>query len=132
MVINPEFEPQSCKHHPFRYARVLGIYHARPYVPGLKVDRARPSRIDFLWVHWYKVVDHGLPFELDRLEFCPAESSGAFGFLDPSEVIRAVHIPPQFSKGVMRNPSPRWLKGTLWRYYYVNRYALNPSILPSN
>jgi hypothetical protein len=124
MVLNPDFVPNSCKYHPFRYARVLGIYHARPYLPGSQIDGSRPKRIDFLWVRWYDTVSHGNAFELDRLQLCPVESPTAFGFLDPSDIVRAVHLPPQFSKGVASNPSPRWFKGTLWRYYFVNRYVL--------
>jgi hypothetical protein len=123
MVINPNFDPKSCEQHPFRYARVLGIYHARPYLPGVTTDGTRPCRIDLLWVHWYDVVDHGRSYELDRLQLHPIDSPNAFGFMDPSEVIRAVHLLPQFSKGVVNNPCPRWHKGTVWRFYYVNRYA---------
>jgi hypothetical protein len=122
MVINPDFDPTSPTHHPYRYAKVLGIYHAWPYMPGLLSGKGVLDRVDFLWVRWYEVVDHGRRFELDRLEFFPATSPNAFGFLDPSQVIRAAHIVPKFCQGTTHNPSPRWMKGDLWKSYYVNRY----------
>ncbi|KAH6897569.1 hypothetical protein BKA70DRAFT_1116140, partial [Coprinopsis sp. MPI-PUGE-AT-0042] len=120
MVINPDFDPHLAgTQHPFRYAKVIGIYHAKPYFPGFQ-----PSRVDVLWVHWYEVIDHGRHFELDRLRFCPTTSPDSFGFLDPSEVIRAVHIPPQFSSGLASGTPPSGvMQEQLWRYYYVNRFA---------
>jgi hypothetical protein len=122
MVINPEFDPHSNSQHPFRYAKVLGIYHANPYLAGSGHPLAHPSRVEFLWVRWYEVVEQGNRFELDRIQFCPFQSPAGFGFLDPAEVIRSVHIPPQFSKGsYASNPCPRWIKGTLWKFYFVNR-----------
>jgi hypothetical protein len=127
MFINPDFEPNSCQHHPFRYAKVLGIYHARPYLPGTRVDGARPARVDFLWVHWYDVIHHSRSLKLDRVQLRPVQFHDVFGFVDPAEVIRAAHLPPQFCKGFTSNLYPRWFKGRFWRYYYVNRYALRPT-----
>ncbi|KAH6891956.1 hypothetical protein BKA70DRAFT_1233751 [Coprinopsis sp. MPI-PUGE-AT-0042] len=34
---------------------------------------------------------------------------------------KIAHIVPQFCQGVAYNPSPRWVKGALWKSYYVNR-----------
>jgi len=56
----------------------------------------------------------------------PDAGSPAFGFLDPAQVIREVHLIPCFSEGDtgdLLEPSLAWLphEGDLdWRCYYVN------------
>ncbi|KAH6913103.1 hypothetical protein BKA70DRAFT_1218105 [Coprinopsis sp. MPI-PUGE-AT-0042] len=62
----------------------------------------------------------------ERLEFEPLHSSGAFGFLDPGEVIRGVHLIPQLSlkPQPLKSQTSKWMGGKKkWRFYYVNRYA---------
>ncbi|KAH6905097.1 hypothetical protein BKA70DRAFT_1431183 [Coprinopsis sp. MPI-PUGE-AT-0042] len=129
MVLDTRGGTTSSQRHPYRYARVLGIFHADVRFLGHLRDGRQDyatKRIDFLWVRWYHQAmgSTSAPW-LKRLEFEPLNSPGAFGFLDPVEVIRAVHLIPQLSL----KPQPKvhvskWLgKKKQWRYYYVNRYA---------
>ena len=58
-------------------------------------------RIDFLWVQWFQFDDSfkrgWQTWRLHHLEFMDARRPGAFGFLDPSVVIRGVHLIPVFA-----------------------------------
>ncbi|KAI9059259.1 hypothetical protein FKP32DRAFT_1580468 [Trametes sanguinea] len=113
--------------HPWSYARVLGIYHANVVLRG----ETQPRRYDFLHVRWF---EHDtahpsgtLARRLDRIRFVPYTSGDAFGFIDPSHVIRACHLIPAFHHGrtkeyVPASPIARDPDGD-WRYYYVNRYV---------
>jgi len=37
--------------------------------------------------------------QLDRLQLLPVNDEGAFGFVDPSSVLRGAHLIPQFAEG---------------------------------
>ncbi|KAF8300462.1 hypothetical protein DL93DRAFT_2233812 [Clavulina sp. PMI_390] len=111
--------------HPFWYAKVLGIYHA------FVIHRHAPrgERIEFLWVRWYgHDIGHSDGWKAKRLEqigFIP-ESEDAFGFLNPSAVIRSCHLIPAFSHGrtqALLRPSLYRHKEGDWQYYYVNRFV---------
>lgn len=59
--------------------------------------------MEFLWVRWLGVVA-GLSFGrkkacLPKLGFIPDSDDYAFGFLDPSLVIRGCHLLPAFVDG---------------------------------
>lgn len=116
-------------HHNYAFARVLGIFHANVvYAPGLQKVDYRPRRVEFLWVRWFQPL--GPPSgwqsrQLDCLSFPLLESSDAFGFLDPTEVIRACHILPRLALG-RSNEDGRGVSKSVndsddWRMYYVNR-----------
>ncbi|KAF5355377.1 hypothetical protein D9757_014596 [Collybiopsis confluens] len=86
---------------PYLYARVIGIYHVEA---GLRNDPQNSSskRIDFLWVRWYVSADNRSCWKSRRLPqvgFVDGSDDGAFGFLDPAQVIRAVHLLPNFKEG---------------------------------
>ncbi|KAF5378621.1 hypothetical protein D9757_009547 [Collybiopsis confluens] len=86
---------------PYLYARVIGIYHVEA---GLRNDPQNSSskRIDFLWVRWYVSADDRSCWKSRRLPqvgFVDGSDDGAFGFLDPAQVIRAVHLLPNFKEG---------------------------------
>lgn len=95
--------------HPFLYARVIGIYHVNVVYTGPGMVNYNPTRFDFLWVRWYEQKplkpqsnqqpSHGL----DELVFPPMADEGAFGFVDPSDVLRSCHILPAFNQGVRRD-----------------------------
>ncbi|KAH6890808.1 hypothetical protein BKA70DRAFT_1441711 [Coprinopsis sp. MPI-PUGE-AT-0042] len=114
--------------HPYRYARVLGIFHAEVRFVGPlsngehNYDR---HRIDFLWVRWYTAAPPSQSVKLDRLQFGPLSSPQSFGFLEPWRAIRAVHLIPQFSAGRREDTTTsEWTgKKKQWRFYFVNRYA---------
>lgn len=85
--------------------------------------------MDFLWVRWF-VYDESSPAgwiarRLDQIQFPPVNAEYSFGFVDPSEVLRACHIIPRFAGG-KRHIDNRGLssfaKDSLdWKSYYVNR-----------
>jgi hypothetical protein len=119
----------SADAHPFWYAHVLGIFHAN-IIQAKDGILSLPQRIDFLWVRWLGIdPDHSSGWAakgLDRVGFVPHEDPEAFGFLDPSCVIRAIHLIPAFAHGrtmtlcpesVARDPEGDW------EFFYVNRQA---------
>lgn len=128
MVLSQENDPSA---HPYWYAHIIGIYHT--FV--CHESSPDPILINFLWIHWY-----GLDFDqsshfgwkahrLPKVGFVPDSpdaSSTAFGFLDPAQVIRGVHLIPCFLEGFtddLLEPSLTWLlnEGDVdWRCYYVN------------
>jgi hypothetical protein len=59
--------------------------------------------MEFLWVRWYgEVPGHRWGFKAARLfkvGFIPDTDSSAFGFLDPSLVLRGSHLIPAFNDG---------------------------------
>ena len=62
------------------------------------------EQMDFLWVRWYGYDTHAcLGFKACRLYqigFLDAhEDKGVFGFVDPSDVIHAIHLIPAFKLG---------------------------------
>jgi hypothetical protein len=100
VMVLADSDDDSSSGHRFRYAQVLGIYHANVVYVGPGTVDYHPRRIEFLWVRWYErlnAVQTGWTArKLDRLRFPPLASDDAFGFLDPSLVLRASHIIPAF------------------------------------
>lgn len=128
------FSGSSClqeeeKGHNFSFARVIGIFHANViYATGTQRADYRPRRIEFLWVRWFQHLEPPAAWEsrrLDRLSFPLVEDEGAFGFLDPADVIRACHILPRLALGKShedgRGVSKYAKDSDDWRMYYVNR-----------
>ena len=129
--------------HPYWYARVLGIYHA-------EVRHDRPNAVssdiqvlEFLWVRWFgQDADYNAGstgHHLYRVGFVPddpidlndpTQVSGAFGFIDPAEVIRGIHLIPAFAYGKtdgLLGPSiarPLQDNDHDWQYFYVNMYLI--------
>ncbi len=94
MVPSPEVEMGA---HPFYYAAVLGVFHADIQHESRDF---RFRRMEFLWVRWLGVV-LGHPFgqkraNLPKIGFVPDSDDFAFGFLDPSLVVRGCHLIPSF------------------------------------
>jgi hypothetical protein len=59
--------------------------------------------MEFLWVRWLGVVP-GRSFgqkhaQLPKIGFVPDSDEFAFGFLDPSHVVRGCHLIPSFVDG---------------------------------
>lgn len=117
--------------HPFLYGRVLKIFHANVVYKGPGMSDYTPRRLYFLWVRWYDlepVTRKGkstTPYELDRLVFPPVSRQGAFGFLDPSDVLRGCHIIPAFAKGRSfpdGKGMSKWARDSDdWKGYYISR-----------
>jgi hypothetical protein len=119
--------------HQYIYGRVLGIYHVNViYVPPRGPRDYRPRRIDFLWVRWFKPVKESVQrgwaaARLDQLEFLPLREDSSFGFVDPSQVLRACHIIPRFASGKRYRDgiglSTCAQDAEDWHAYYANRYV---------
>ncbi|KAF8155662.1 hypothetical protein B0H34DRAFT_859991 [Crassisporium funariophilum] len=118
--------------HPFEYARVIGIFHLDAVY---NKDGASdvPETYDVLWVLWYRRdTSYRAGFEkkhLHRVKFVPSDNPGAFGFLNPDEVIRAAHLIPAFYHGatesLLKGLSVARGEGKVddWRYFYVNLFV---------
>ncbi|KAJ2929664.1 hypothetical protein H1R20_g7412, partial [Candolleomyces eurysporus] len=139
MIPNPQYGKDALAHHPYLYARVLGIYHAHVYYVGEAVSGVRdytPIRMEFLRVRWYSSstnpTNHldstsaSLP-ELDTVVFPSITSPDAISFIDPNVVLRASHIIPRFCKGRVykdgRGKSEMAGDGFDWKEYYINRFV---------
>jgi hypothetical protein len=112
--------------HPYWYARVLGIYHATVQHPTVADVKGR--EMDFLFVRWFKYDSTWRAGwrqkRLDRICF-HGPNEIQFGFLDPSQVIRACHLIPAFEHGktgmFFHGNSVYMPAGGDWRWHYVNR-----------
>jgi hypothetical protein len=125
---NADDDDDSSRSHPFRYARVLGIYHANVIYIGRGMVNYQPQRMEFLWVRWYRhntVTSGWSTRKLDRIHFAPMASDDAFGFIDPSDVLRGCHIIPAFVTGQVHTDGKglsRCSHDSLdWVAYYVAR-----------
>lgn len=133
MVLTQEEENTSTDTHPFWYARVLGVFHANILHVGSPLPKLQ--RMEFLWVRWFgrDMSVHGGPTtrRLHRVGFVPATDPSAFGFLDPSQVVRGSHLIPAYAHGrtsdLLRGPSLARPEGEPndWEYYYVNQYVFS-------
>ena len=100
VLVNDEVDGND----PYAYARVIGIYHANVICTGVWREDYTPHRMEFLWVQW---CEHGtsaamascVSNKLDCLRFPPMFLDDAFGFLDPTDVMKATHIIPSFRAG---------------------------------
>ncbi|KAJ3537255.1 hypothetical protein NM688_g6717 [Phlebia brevispora] len=103
--------PASSSNFPWKYATVLGVFHAQVFLP----DRSE-RRVEFLWVRWLETdptwIASPATRRLDRVQYV---SEDAFGFLDPATVIRGCHLIPAFHHG-------RDIAGG-WKYQYVDRFV---------
>jgi len=87
--------------------------------------------MDVLWVRWYKIDEtHRAGWKVKRLyriKPIPALEDGAFGFLDPNDIIHGSHLIPGFALGLRptspSDPASLWdpEKESNWKTYYVNQ-----------
>jgi hypothetical protein len=141
-VINPDSHPDimvlSCEDgegvHPFWYARVIKIFHLlvrhRRLGPPTEEASTEPQRMDVLWVRWFGIdADARGGWSKKRLHgvsFIPSDEPGAFGFLDPTQVIRGVHLIPNFPRGRTGTRLPPSIARSAddddedWDSFYVN------------
>jgi hypothetical protein len=99
-------DDDDAKFHPYWYARVIGVFHAMVCFNSPRAKAREMQRIEFLWVRWY-----GIDFDSDTIKsafeakrmyqvgFLDGDSDEAFGFINPSDVLRAVHLIPSFVNG---------------------------------
>ena len=124
-------DASSDSDHPFLYGRVLGIYHVNVIYTGEGMLDYDARRVDFLWVRWFNYNESQSikwdALKLDSVSFPPMATEGAFGFVDPRDVLRSCHIIPAFARGKIHTDGvglSRIAKDTRdWRGYYINRYV---------
>ena len=83
--------------------------------------------MEFLWVRWFgRELSHRAGWKAKRLHHVGFDEQDQFGFLDPNDVIRGVHLIPAFEHGqisdklgpsIARQPDEN---DKDWAYYYVN------------
>lgn len=115
--------------HPFIYGRVIGIYHVNVIYIGPGKQGYESMRFDFLHVRWLQLdtikTQGWASLRLDQLSFPPVASKNAFGFVDPSLVLRSCHLIPGFCSE-KSHPDGIGLSTISddkndWKKYYVNR-----------
>ncbi|TEB36972.1 hypothetical protein FA13DRAFT_1787257 [Coprinellus micaceus] len=128
MLLNPT-KPRG-KAHPYLYGRVIGIFHAMVSYIGQLPNGSicyTPHRFEFCWAHWYDFNKANDKFGLERVSPYPLKSPKALDFFDPVDILRAVHLIPQFSLKPMDTDLPaksKWgSKQQLWNTYFINRFA---------
>lgn len=117
--------------HPFWYARVLGVFHVKVIQTGQGVCNRSIQHMEFLWVRWFGIKPcyrYGpKAARLPMIGFIPETDDSAFGFLDPSMVLRGCHLVPAFAAGrtnlLLSTVSLTAARGPDetddWSYYYV-------------
>ncbi|QRV82607.1 hypothetical protein RhiJN_27833 [Ceratobasidium sp. AG-Ba] len=131
-VMLPTERQDSPTQHPFLYAKILGIYHAKFIYEGQKTDR-----MDFVHVRWL-YYDYAQPggldtCRLDRLSYEPCVTDqdilDSFDFVNPADIVRASHLIPDFesqnSSELLSGPSIALDNQETgdWVCYYVNRFV---------
>ncbi|KAF8625106.1 hypothetical protein AX17_006931 [Amanita inopinata Kibby_2008] len=119
--------------HPYWYARVIGIYHALILHTGPESKNAQPQRMGFLHVRWFGLEEsYRSGWNVRRLHqvcFLGSANPGAFGFINPSDVIRGLHLMPAFHYGRTKElhpPStirPEVDRDEDWVAFYVNIFV---------
>ena len=116
--------------HPYWYARIIGIFHTNVRHVGPTSKCSNPQKMEFLWVRWFsRDMRYQAGWNSRRLHRVKFTDHDSFGFLNPKEVIRGVHLLPAFAYGrtsaflapsIARQPSEEHED---WNYYYVNMYV---------
>ncbi|KAI0719739.1 hypothetical protein C8T65DRAFT_736307 [Cerioporus squamosus] len=122
--VDPWEDPESM--YPWQYARVLGVYHANVILPGT----ATSERVKFLHVRWLETdrsfISGTRVRRLERVHFVAHSTGRAFGFVNPSHVIRACHLIPSFRYGRTSDyslPSMARDPAGDWKYFLVNCFV---------
>lgn len=115
---------------PYLYGCVLGIYHVNAIYVGPRLSDYNSRQLKFLWVRWYfntEPLHEWDTLKLDSVRFTPVNDENAFGFVDPSDVLRSCHIVPAFSSKKVHSDGiglSRLAKDSDdWRRYYIIRYG---------
>lgn len=130
VLANQDEDPDNV--HPYWYARIIGIFHALVQQVGLGSTSAY-EHMDFLWVRWYgldvRVRSGFKAHRLHQIGFLDGNDLGAFGFVDPQDLIRAVHLIPAFKFGKTSSLLSQSIArredegGEDYERYYVNMYV---------
>ncbi|ETW76921.1 hypothetical protein HETIRDRAFT_422272 [Heterobasidion irregulare TC 32-1] len=112
------------------YVHVIGIFHCMVHHHG---HSSEPKQMDFLWVCWFSL-DTNAPGgwdckQLHSVAFIPEDDLAMFGFLDPKQIIRSVHVIPAFACGhiseqlrpsIAQQPAKN---DEDWERYYINMFV---------
>lgn len=92
--------------HPYLYGSVIDIFHVnvRNSGPSTLLTDGSDATLPMVWVRWFKHDDaQGQPgfhsLRYPSVSFCNSNEPDAFGLLHPDEIIRTVHLIPQFGLG---------------------------------
>lgn len=135
MLLNGCFKKDTGeKEHQYLYGKVIGIFHANVSYVGTLPEGANPyadsrfHRMDFTWIHRYNFCGSTTEFKLDQVSMVPISSSNAFDFVDPADIVRAVHLIPRFSAGKLDPQIPRSPLSAVdeesYEAYFINRCVL--------
>ncbi len=128
MVLSRE---EGADAHPYWYARIIKIIEVTfRHVPaGMEGWAAKRRQTDILWVRWLgrdtRSTAGWQKRRLHTVGFVPEGDEAAFGFLDPDQIVRGVHLIPAFAYGqtgellgpsICRNPED---KDEDWKFFYV-------------
>ena len=115
--------------HPYWYARVISVFHVNVRHSGPQSNSQKARRMEFLWVRWFgrelSAPGGFATRRLHRIGFLESTDPNPFGFLDPKEVLRGVHLILAFAYGrtedllgisIGRHANQ---KNEDWVYYYV-------------
>ena len=82
------------------FARAIKIGH----VMAKLGEAEHYQRVDFIWARWLWVNNHfgsGWSYKrLPQVSFTPGHGDCSFVFINPQDVVRAVHLIPAFGKGL--------------------------------
>jgi hypothetical protein len=96
--------------HLYWYARVIGIFHALVSTTHPRTPQHSAQHMDFLFVRWFGVqpgFQSGFQrARLPKIGFVESSDDYAFGFVDPSLVIRGCHLIPSFIDGRTKDLLP--------------------------
>ncbi|TEB24443.1 hypothetical protein FA13DRAFT_1797302 [Coprinellus micaceus] len=130
MLLNSRYNEKTwLSEHPYLYGRLLGVFHANVRYNGSLLNRVQQLeylRIDFAWIHWYQFNGSDGEFSLDRVTPSPLRCGSALDFIDPSDIIRSVHLIPRFSAGKVNQPvveSQLVRNRDTWESYFINKFA---------
>lgn len=134
MTLGHEDEGEETTRHPYWYAKVLGIFHVNMRRSG----RMETERMEFLWVHWFgRDPDHKGGFDtrrLHRIGLTDSEDPTSYGFLNPDDVLRSVHLISAFSPNERNreahNSDDSDDNAPIQEFYYVSMYAIRHSSSP--
>ncbi len=113
---------------PYWYARVLGVFHAHVRYRSTSTQASQLHSIEFLWVRWFEpdaTYSSGWAARrLNRVRFLDCGDTEAFGFINPSDVVRAAHLIPAFAHGRSITLPPSLARPIHpqedWHYHYIN------------
>jgi len=90
---------------PYWFSQILGIFHAVVMYtePRSHCELPQPQRMEFLFVQWFGCnLKHCRGWRnkwLHQIGFVDSDDDAPFGFLDPQEVLRGVHLISAFYYG---------------------------------